>query len=777
MKKNRLPAPLIASLLAFSWMFFFFSDVFVHPNKHLFNDQGDGIKAFFVYADHIKNDESYHQQRNMNYPYGQTFVYTDGQPAIANAVKFFSSYIPFFQTHCIAIYNYLILCSFIVCAWILALIFQRLKLPALFVILGAFCITALSPHIWRISGHPTMSYACFFPLSWYLFLKTIDSGFKIRFILLSVINSAFWFFVHPYLGMVITFFYGLYFLLMLVSKSRKSLGSIRAIISILFMVFIPLILLKLYTFKVDHHLMRSEFPWGFWVFYANPATIFLPHSGFFAPFFDALFKLHSAEWNMEKLHYIGLAADLVLLFTIFRLIKFVAKKKYSRLITPVRSTELNISLLASVLLLLFAMCIPFKFGLQSIVDHLGFLRQFRALGRFAWAFYYVATVFGVYVFYLLVRVLNRRKLRWLSTSLSILFFSLFIIEAYPDIREKSKWAVMPVNLFNEQLLPQEYCSLIEEVNKVKENYQCIVTLPFFHVGTENFGIEYEVDNIRTSCVVSYWCNIPMMASSAARSPILEGKNIMQFFSPGYIKKEIENDLPSKKDFLVIYNKERLSEREYAMLENSAKIYDNGKYELWSLSYENAFRDSSKDLWTHFVSENDSLADHGIFRVSGYPDTLVYSGYDSLLSDFVYKGKGALQAKKKDFTVLFYAEGKLKPDEDYTVSFWYYNKGELRNQLLCALEECDREGNNCRWDIFWEPRTSMVIDGDWSLIEKKFRVKDGKEKIRIFVHGDENSNQNIYIDEFLLRPSSTDAFSNIKSGEDSFLFYNNWWLKE
>ena len=88
--KRKYAGPLAASFLMMGWLLCFFHAVFFHPNAHLFNDQGDGIKAFFVYADHIKNDESFHQERNMNYPYGQTYVYTDGQPSIANALKLLS---------------------------------------------------------------------------------------------------------------------------------------------------------------------------------------------------------------------------------------------------------------------------------------------------------------------------------------------------------------------------------------------------------------------------------------------------------------------------------------------------------------------------------------------------------------------------------------------------------------------------------------------------------------------------------------------------------------
>lgn len=159
---RRSAAPLFSAVLVCGWMFFFFHDVFIHPNAHMFNEQGDGIKAFYAFADHIKNDESYHQFRNMNYPYGQTHIFIDGQTGIANIFKFLSSFIPYFQTHCIGIYNYLILFSFILCGFFITCILQHFKLPFLFKVAGGFCIAVLSPQIWRISGHPTLSYAFFF---------------------------------------------------------------------------------------------------------------------------------------------------------------------------------------------------------------------------------------------------------------------------------------------------------------------------------------------------------------------------------------------------------------------------------------------------------------------------------------------------------------------------------------------------------------------------------------------------------------------------------------
>jgi len=777
MIKNKL-APFLASVLAFFWILIFFQDVIQYPNAHLFNEQGDGIKAFYVYADHIKNDESYHQQRNMNYPYGQTYIFTDGQPAVANVVKFISGFIPFFETHSIAIYNYLILFSFAACAFFTGLILQRLKLPALFVIVGGFCIAAMSPHIWRISGHPTMSYALFFPLSWYLLLLAIDTRFKKRWVVICILNNTFWFFVHPYLGMVITFFYSAYFFFLLVSKNRNRYFSAAPLVYMLLMVCLPLFILKVYTESVDVHLFRSEYPWGFWIFYTTPRWVFLPDVGGFAELVSPLFSIDrdNEVLDLEKLYYVGLAVDAILLMFLFRMVRYARKTNFLQIFKFLQDDHLRISFGASIILLLFSMCIPFMWGLESLVDHASFLRQFRALGRFAWAFYSVSTVAAVYGFYLLFRYLRIKKLKLLSSTFFIIFFSMFLLEAWPVIHERAHWAGIPKNVFNEQLLTDEYKTLIEKVNKEKDKYQCIVTLPFFHVGSENFGVEFTIENIKTSCIVSYWCNMPLMASSAARSPILEAKNIMQFFSPGFIKKAIQDDLPNKKDFLLLYDKSSINDYEKSLIEKSEKIFDNGKFELWSLPYDQVFSDNSGEIWNKYTSTKDSLLHEGIFEVSKSGAVVAYNSFDSSRSDIVYKGSGALKSKKGNSITLFESANSLKQNVDYTLSFWYYNKGELINQVVCAVEECKQDLTDCKWVIVWDPRTSMVIDGDWTLVEKTFQIPDSTEKVKILLAGIIAPQQYIYVDEFLLRESSASVYSVKDPGKQPYLFYNNFWVK-
>ena len=114
--KNKFLQVIAVLLLVFSFMVFFYGKIIFHPNEHLTSDSGDGIKAYYVFADHIKNDTSYSQFHNMNYPYGQTHIFTDGQTGIANVLKYLSTKNNYFETHCIGIYNLLMIFSWLGCA-------------------------------------------------------------------------------------------------------------------------------------------------------------------------------------------------------------------------------------------------------------------------------------------------------------------------------------------------------------------------------------------------------------------------------------------------------------------------------------------------------------------------------------------------------------------------------------------------------------------------------------------------------------------------------------
>ncbi len=116
--RSRFKGALVAVGITFCFLLFFYSKFIFTPNQYLFSSTGDGAKAYYVYAYHIKYDTSYHQLQGMNYPFGQTYIYTDGQPAIANIVKAVCEVFPAVEYYSIGLYNALIIFSFLLTAWL-----------------------------------------------------------------------------------------------------------------------------------------------------------------------------------------------------------------------------------------------------------------------------------------------------------------------------------------------------------------------------------------------------------------------------------------------------------------------------------------------------------------------------------------------------------------------------------------------------------------------------------------------------------------------------------
>ncbi|MFT4757242.1 MAG: hypothetical protein ACI91R_001895, partial [Vicingaceae bacterium] len=62
-------------LCTFAFVLCFYSDAFFSPNSYLFSNSNDGIKNYYTYAYHIKNNKSVTNFEGLNYPYGESFLY------------------------------------------------------------------------------------------------------------------------------------------------------------------------------------------------------------------------------------------------------------------------------------------------------------------------------------------------------------------------------------------------------------------------------------------------------------------------------------------------------------------------------------------------------------------------------------------------------------------------------------------------------------------------------------------------------------------------------
>lgn len=728
----------------------------------------DGIKSFAVFIGHIKNDSTYTHFENMNYPYGQIHAYTDGQTALSNTLKLLSNISPFFETHASAIYNWVFLLSYVFCAVLVFLILRHFRVNFWLSIFAGIGIMLLSPQIHRLGGHPTLVYAVVFPLNWWLFLKFRDG--KNIWLYSSTIGvfNIIWFFIHPYFILLNTLFLLACWMFVFIGDKRKK--YLYYAIHIALQVVLPLLITSVYTKLIDHHPPRSSSPWGFWWFYATWESVFVPTGPPFNSVFNYFIKEPDRPW--EGWSYIGLPSVFVSLFLIWRMLVSIIKRRSLRRILPATPIILKTSIISAVLVLLYSMCIPFKWGLEFLVtDVFGFLRQFRSLGRFAWCFYYVITVFAFYYLWISYRFLTQKGLKRTANTLILTVPLIFFIEGWPYHIEVSAKVQEPINWFNPEQLPQEYKEAIAFIKENKQDYQCIVPIPFYHIGAEDFGAGND-QMLHYSMVLAHHANFPQLGNSAARTPIQEAKRAMQFFSPPYFEKDIVQDLPNKKPFLVLYDRQAINDMEAYLVKQSETVFENGLFILARLEHNKVFDVDPSPILNDFIARKDSLVQMNGFWVSANTDTIIYYGYADNQDSISFLNGGAYEGNRLDFNfILDKSHHGLIPDKEYVASYWQYNKGELSTQIGMFREVCDSEGNNCQWLESVGASNSMVIDGDWSYVELKFKAPQADQVMAFIMKSFEKESMKFYIDEFMIRPSDSEVYQLTEVKGKTYLVRN------
>jgi len=200
---------------------FFYGNILQSPNDYMFASTGDGIKNYFTYSYHIAHNQSATNFEGMNYPYGESYLYTDCHPVLASVFKFLAPTFPFFATHSVGILNVLMLLSFFLSFIAVYALLNQFKLNRWLSVLFSITIVMLAPQLFRLEGHLALSYSLAIPLSWYLMIRCLKTKSK-RLLFVLLINNVFWLFIHAYLGVIVLFFLLSIVLIHLLFEKEKS---------------------------------------------------------------------------------------------------------------------------------------------------------------------------------------------------------------------------------------------------------------------------------------------------------------------------------------------------------------------------------------------------------------------------------------------------------------------------------------------------------------------------------------------------------------------------
>jgi hypothetical protein len=713
------------------WILVLYGNVLFHPDDYMFSSGADGIKNYFTFAYHVHYDTSWLQFEGTNFPYHEHVGYTDGHPALSLLL----GWIPGVKNHPVGFLNLFLLLSTVLTSWILFELLCTFKVSFWLAAIGALAINWMNPQVFRLAGHFALSYAWIIPLGILLVFK-FHTYSNWKYVIYFVALSCFTWFIHPYLGMALALL-GMTFLLfdsVLTFFSKKF--QWKRVLGWLSLSIFPLLFYFVFIKTTDSHLDRAPDAKGFLEYTATYDCFFVPNHPPFRHFFSQILKLPADNW--ESWCYIGLSTLLIILISLLFKLKTVIRflKDHPFWI---------VALLSSFVITLFACGFPFKNGHEDWLDKIPFIRQFRAPGRFAWVMYYVITSFA---FVILSNLLFSKQTKYIwSKPLIILgVAALFFTEGYSGQTENSMAITAKPNLFNLDFITAEERAKIEEINTLPERPKAILPVPFFHYGSDYYGVDCNDESKKMAYVVAYHTGIPLIASANPRVSLSESRAILNLFGRNIFYKEIWDDIQNDPSIYLLQSGGEIHPEEIRFREYGSSV----------------FRVS--ELKQGLLQALDRLK---LMQVTSLDSTHLY-----FKEEFSKEEGGKLLGYTPKYNVLYrISSDRLKASVKWNASIWVYF--EHLNALSSTLRVAKTRNDSTTWMAYQGAANSFNQFRDSVFVELEFEVESGYDYC-IFSKGSEIDSSEVWFDHFMLRPSDLDVFERrINSNGNIDLKYNNW----
>ena len=573
MLKQQLPSLLVFTICV-AILICIFPQVIFDLNAYLFGGGGDSIKNYFVPSWYANYDQGL-TFTGMFYPLTEHVLFPEG-PFMGWMIGGLKSLGIPVENNVVGIINFCMFLSYPLAALFLFKILRHYSNSIVWSIIISIIIASLSPQFDRFTGHYSLAYMCIVPMLWWFTIQFIEKGNKwygiILFCFLLIIG-----FVHAYFLAIGTLFISSYALALLYLAKKWDKKFVLAIL----VAVLPLLIYMVFASVTDAVDDRHSRPYGFYRYHADLKSILLPHSGYWFDFLQSIQSFKNQRY--EGWAYIGLYGVLFIIFSLVQLLITKFRKVSTR---ESRNTNIHLkaALLASVALLVVAFC-PFKLGLEWFVELVKPLRQFRSLGRLAWIFFYVFSVFyGIYMINLF-RDLTAKKKKGLLYVLACSFLLISMFEGYSHLKHTSAQInkYKTANIFNRN--QDTFNSILSDNNYTASDFQSILVFPYFNIGNEKIYIDGKDNSLFHACKASFETKLPLSELYSSRSSISQSLQLLSLVSHPYLPKPILNQFPNQKPILLIVSSDKLSDRELEIIQLSESVGSSGNIHLYKLELD------------------------------------------------------------------------------------------------------------------------------------------------------------------------------------------------
>lgn len=753
--------------------FLFFGKLVLHPNSTYFQTEGDGLQVYYQLLYHLKHDISWWHQSSMNYPDGDAIFFTGAPPIFTNMLRLLG-----IENWGIGAFNLLQLFSPLLGAIFLYALFRHLRLKWWYGALSALGIMFASPQIVRMAGHYSLAISFLIPALIYALVRFYDYP-RFRLSLLIGLLAFFAGGMHLYLLIFCLITTGIYWLVLFITRDR-GFGRIRFVLKHLsIQLILPVLILQLLIRFSDNVSDRTQYPSGFADARSSWEAILYPHEHSYEPLAYLLYQPYeSADDRLthisrihEGLAYIGIVGIATILVIVLVQLWRLLHRRFRWVLIITDKKVLNILCWTSLLLLLYAFGWPFALGHEDWVNHISIVRQFRSVGRFAWLFYYMISIIGVYRIWKLVEHRQGKFGHVVRNGVLLFIPSILLFDAWDRTRLLSPRLANTIPALEDvsNQLPEN--SWLQ--NFSVKNYQAILPLPYFHNSSEHITIRPPGSEIILAAyTISLKTGLPLLAENSSRSSIHKAIEHAQLVYDPLRPLSLLNRLPNKLPFLVIARPNELNTNERELWALCKEIHHGEKYSVAELLPERINERIKNQYAQHLLSyQSQPTFDISPFQSTDSTRSFVWMDFENLSSGSGYNSSRALVGKAGEYLSIY--EDRLPGGDTSagTISFWFnhFNKDCFPRT---TIEICVCTGDSEKCDLYYWRSVSehiIAIDGDWALVEIPLQLQhpDQRLKIRIF-NFSLNKNELLSIDNFLWKTNRTQLY---QKSEHSILHNN------
>ena len=726
----------------------------------------DGIKTHLNAAWHARYGTSDTWFEGMNYPYSEHIVAATELPGVAILLKWLTPLFPGLPDHVFGIVHLLLLVSVLLCPVFLYLIFNKLKLPDWYAIPVALGLTFLAPQNMRMMPHMGLAPLFVIPATIYGLLL-FEKGNRWKgsaLVFFTVMISSF---LHFYFFAITVFtISGFLFFYLFRSFTWQRLGQVSLHFSL--MAGLPFLFFYSWMLANDQVTDRCPQPWGFFVLNTKWESVFLSlEMPLYRWINDHLIKIETTDF--EGWSYIGMVAGVFVLVAFFR---WAGRLFHKPLLDffPAEDRAFYYPLLwMGIALALFSGSKPFAIkGLEFLLDYTGPIRQFRSTGRFAWVFYFSINVLAFSGFYYLLTKWQRKTAGKILLALAMLAL---LYEA--SIFSKSQFNYAPDKLRQvETLVPGHRFTDLPEIDFSR--YQAILPIPYYNVGSNNFGATGGAFTIQQSLILSWQTGLPVTGAMLTRSSRRQSFDQMQLVSEPYRHPKVLDDYKNNKPLLLLVTNPVNQQDSLLyghLLEESGLLHQTKQWSLYEMdltSFDRRIENKKNTVLQ--AMEQDSLYVAGSFLSTDTVQNFVYLDFDDLRSEKTYQGEGALQGSSLRENELY--SGQLpaaKAGQEYQLLTWVYVDEDLLSSIYIRIREEDEAGQRQSERFFIISNQILTYDPNgWVLVACPFQLQSERNKISVDFYLKERKERPFYFDEMLIKPAGTQLYRK----EEQVLWWND-----